>query len=135
MRKVMVFGTFDILHKGHEDFIRQAKHQGDFLYVVVAQDKNVAKIKGRAPINNINKRIEQLKNKGLGDEIMTGDETDFLKAIEEKKPDIICLGYDQESLGLEKENKQKGWNITIKRMKPFNRHIHKSSIIRKNNNL
>ena len=43
MKKVIVFGTFDILHQGHLDFFRQAKQYGDYLIVAVAHDENVKK--------------------------------------------------------------------------------------------
>ena len=36
-----MFGTFDILHKGHEEFLKDAKSQGDFLIVNVVSDKLV----------------------------------------------------------------------------------------------
>ncbi|HEY4500387.1 MAG TPA: adenylyltransferase/cytidyltransferase family protein, partial [Candidatus Paceibacterota bacterium] len=47
MKRVMVFGTFDILHPGHLYFLRAAKKLGDYLIVSLARDVNVRKIKGR----------------------------------------------------------------------------------------
>ena len=41
MKKVLVFGTFDGLHEGHKDFLRQAKQYGDHLTVVVGRDSTV----------------------------------------------------------------------------------------------
>ena len=52
MKKVMVFGTFDIFHDGHRDYFKQAREFGDYLIVVVARDENVLKIKGNIPRNN-----------------------------------------------------------------------------------
>ena len=49
MKKVMAFGTFDGLHPGHLNFLKQARRLGDSLVVVVARDANVRKIKGRFP--------------------------------------------------------------------------------------
>ena len=51
LSKVMVFGTFDGLHKGHLDFFKQAKNftKNSFLIVSIARDKNVFKIKGEYP--------------------------------------------------------------------------------------
>ena len=34
MARVMCFGTFDLLHPGHEDYFRQAREFGDELIVV-----------------------------------------------------------------------------------------------------
>ena len=52
--KIMVFGTFDGLHKGHIHFFNQAKNivKNSFLIVSIARDKNVLKIKGKLPILN-----------------------------------------------------------------------------------
>ena len=51
MRKIIVFGTFDILHKGHLNLFKQAKQHGDYLMAVIARDKNVKKAKGKFPKN------------------------------------------------------------------------------------
>ena len=56
--KVMVFGTFDILHPGHLNFFKQAREFGNFLIAVIARDKTVLKIKGRLPKNNEKKRLK-----------------------------------------------------------------------------
>ena len=42
----MAFGTFDLLHPGHEHFLKQAKRYGD-LIVVIARDNTVLKVKGK----------------------------------------------------------------------------------------
>ena len=47
MKKVILFGTFDIFHKGHKNFLEQAQEFGDYLIVVIARDKTVKKIKGK----------------------------------------------------------------------------------------
>jgi len=39
MKKVICFGTFDLLHLGHLNYFQQAKKQGDYLIVVIATDK------------------------------------------------------------------------------------------------
>jgi len=52
----MVFGTFDVFHKGHESFLRQAYCYGDFLVAVVARDKTVAKIKKHRTKNKRTKK-------------------------------------------------------------------------------
>ena len=43
MKKVMTFGSFDVLHKGHEHYLKEAKSYGDYLIVVVARDENILK--------------------------------------------------------------------------------------------
>ncbi|MCH9030625.1 MAG: adenylyltransferase/cytidyltransferase family protein [Bacteroidetes bacterium] len=55
-RVVMIFGTFDILHKGHLNLFDQAKKHGDFLIAVIARDKTVVKVKDREPKHNEKER-------------------------------------------------------------------------------
>lgn len=95
MKKVMVFGTFDIFHKGHKDFFRQAREFGDCLIVVVARDKNVLKIKGNLPRNSEKARQGKIIESELADETVLGSLSDKYKIIQDNKPDVICLGYDQ----------------------------------------
>lgn len=58
---VLVGGCFDILHKGHFVFLKQAKKQGDILFVALENDENVARLKGsNRPINPQQKRAQAL---------------------------------------------------------------------------
>ena len=43
MKKVMVFGTFDIIHPGHIHLLKEAKEYGDFLIAVIGRDATVCK--------------------------------------------------------------------------------------------
>ncbi len=121
MKKVMVFGTFDILHKGHLSYFEQARKYGDYLIAVVARDKTVLKIKGKKPRNNEKKRLALVKEKA--DKALLGNIRDRYAAIKNIKPDVICLGYDQQASLLD----LKKFNIPIRRLKPYNAHKYKSS--------
>ena len=121
----MVFGTFDILHPGHLDFFRQAKKHGDYLIVSVARDLNVKKIKGEFPVNNEQARMHAIDKQGIADEVILGRQSNWFEAIEEIKPDVICLGYDQDDHGL--KEKIKKLNIEVIRLKPYKEHKFKSS--------
>lgn len=95
MKKVMIFGTFDVVHCGHIHMFREAKEYGDILIAVVGRDVNIERIKGIGPMHNETERkifLEQIK---LIDEVIMGDKTDVYKVIKENKPDVIALGYDQ----------------------------------------
>lgn len=93
----MVFGTFDILHPGHLNLFKQARKYGDYLIVVVARDVNVEKLKGQRPKNNENARKSNLEQKDVADKVVLGYEDNPYRIVGEEKPDVICLGYDQNS--------------------------------------
>ena len=131
MKKVMAFGTFDGLHEGHLDFFRQAKEYGNYLIVAVARDVNVKKIKSRLPVNNENERLAIVKQCGLVDEARLGYENDPYKIIKEVKPDVICIGYDQNSFNknLEARLQEMGLDIKIYTLKAYKPEKFKSSIV------
>ena len=96
-KKVMTFGTFDMLHPGHEYYLSQASNLGDRLITVVARDSTVENVKGRKPRESEKIRLLKLIDSGFTDEAILGSETDHYAIILEKKPDILCFGYDQRS--------------------------------------
>ncbi len=133
MKKVMLFGTFDILHKGHENLFKQARKYGDFLIACVARDKNVKNFKGCFPFFKEKQRLLNLKKSQWPDRVCLGDKKNFLKPILRHKPDIICLGYDQKIPVKELRKKLKGKKLNIKfiKLKSFKSYLYKSSILRK----
>ena len=72
MKKVMCFGTFDILHKGHEYYLREAKKLGDYLVVVVALDATVTVVKNNPPKNSQDVRVKNLQQLKLADKVILG---------------------------------------------------------------
>ena len=134
MKKVIAFGSFDVLHKGHEHYLKEAKSYGTYLLVVVARDKNIIKFKGKKPKYDENYRLKQVKNLDFVDKAILGDEDDILRVIEEQRPDIICLGYDQKTtdeLSLKKTLERINLRADIIRAKPFEEHVYKSSRLKK----
>jgi FAD synthetase len=132
MKKVMVFGTFDIFHKGHINFLQQARREGDFLLVVVARDETVQKIKKRKAQNSARKRLLAIKNSQLADKVLLGGLGDKYAVIKKYQPDIICLGYDQKAYvdKLKDKLQQFGLEKTrIKKLKPFHPEKYKSSLL------
>lgn len=116
-KKVFVGGTFDILHPGHIEFLREASRLGR-VYVAIARDKNSEKIKGRKPINDEEHRLEVVKSIRYVYDAFLGDEKDFIKSVERVKPDIIFLGPDQH-VNIEefkKELEKRGINAEIVKM-------------------
>lgn len=126
----MVFGTFDILHQGHLFLFKKAKELGDELYVIIAKDKNVEKFKKNLPKNNEQQRLENIKNIEEVNQIILGDENDIYKIIEEIKPDIIALGYDQNEQNLNNELEKRNLKIKIVRLEAFKEKEFKSSLLK-----
>ena len=94
MVKVMATGTFDLLHMGHIYFLKEAKKLGDTLCVVVATDVTVRKLK-HEPVNPEETRLSLIQELNVVDEAYIGHEDDMYAIVEEVRPDIIALGYDQ----------------------------------------
>ena len=132
--KVLLAGTFDIIHKGHLDLFRQAKEYGDKLIVIVARDLNVKKLKGKNPLHNENQRKADLEKIGTIDEVLLGSLSDPYKRIEEIRPDVICIGYDQGFFAekLEDELTKRKINSEVIRLEAHKPHKYKSSKIKKN---
>ena len=131
--RIMVFGTFDGLHKGHLNFFKQAKNfiKNSFLIVSIARDVNVFKIKGHKPEFNDTKRLALVKKCNLVDKAILAGKTDHLPHILKEMPDIIALGYDQKAYveNLEKDLKNKGLLVKIIRLKPYKEKIYKNNLL------
>lgn len=127
----MVFGTFDILHKGHLNFFRQARKlaKRPFLIVSIARDINVKKIKGRKPFQPERKRQIFVKKTGLADKVILGGLIHHLPHILRQKPDIIALGYDQKAYvkELKSDLKRRLLKAKVIKLKAFRPDIYKSS--------
>ena len=93
-KKILIAGTFDILHPGHIYYLKEAKKLGDKLAVVVATDSTVRRLK-HEPVNPEEIRLNLIKELKVVDETYLGHEDDMYKIVEEIKPDIIALGFDQ----------------------------------------
>lgn len=92
--RILVFGTFDVLHPGHHFLLTEAAKRGD-LHVVVARDAHVQLIKGRLPKQSEEERLSALQAAYPQADICLGDKADFLAPVRAIKPDLILLGYDQ----------------------------------------
>lgn len=132
-KKVMVFGTFDIFHRGHENFLIQARRKGDFVVAVVARDETVLNVKKQETVNNEQERMKVLENSRLADEVVLGSLRDKYLVIKKYEPDVICLGYDQEFFTEDLSKKIKKFNLdktVIMRLKSYYPNKYKSSKLR-----
>ena len=125
----MAFGTFDVFHKGHESYLKQAKELGDYLIVVVARDEIVLAVKKQDTRNKEQTRKQILKNSQIANEVVLGDLKDRYKVLEKYRPEIIALGYDQQVDLEELKTKLKEFKIRCKivRLKAFHPESYKSS--------
>ncbi|MFH1316635.1 MAG: adenylyltransferase/cytidyltransferase family protein [Candidatus Woesearchaeota archaeon] len=132
IKKVMVFGTFDIFHPGHINFFNQAKKHGDILIIVVARDMTVERVKGEKPLYDEVTRKRKLEHFDRSNKIVLGSQDDPYEIIKKYKPDVICLGYDQESFTDKLEEKLIELDVKAKviRLEPFKEGIYKSSILK-----
>ena len=127
----MCFGTFDLLHLGHLNYFQQAKKHGDYLIVVIARDKTKQDEK-KGIIFSEKERMELVKGLKVVDEVVLGYPGDHFKIIQEKKPEVIFLGYDHkiDEKILAQKLKERGLEPVIKRAKPFKVGKHKSTLLR-----
>lgn len=134
---VMVFGTFDYLHAGHENMFKQAREVGDEIIAIIAKDKTVKTIKGDAPDHNEKDRLENLKNTGWANKVILGDLKDKTKAIKLYRPDIIALGYDQFAFTYTLPQLMIKLKLDTKviRLKPYRPDMYKSSLLKMNQTL
>lgn len=93
MTRVVATGTFDIIHPGHLFYLEESRKLGDELYVIVARDANV-RHKPRPVIREEQRRNIVASLKPV-DYAVLGDLNDMFRPIEEIRPDIITIGYNQ----------------------------------------
>jgi D-beta-D-heptose 7-phosphate kinase/D-beta-D-heptose 1-phosphate adenosyltransferase len=96
MKRIVVNGTFDILHRGHIELLNYAKGLGDYLLVCIDSDALVSFKKGPdRPINNQWERMLMLKNlKAVDDVWIFNSDIELENQLWEYKPDIMVKGSD-----------------------------------------
>jgi D-beta-D-heptose 7-phosphate kinase / D-beta-D-heptose 1-phosphate adenosyltransferase len=95
--KKIVFtnGCFDILHRGHVEYLKEAKTLGDILVVGLNTDKSVKRLKGEnRPINNQEDRAMILSALESVDYVVYFDEDTPLNLIKSIVPDYLVKGGD-----------------------------------------
>lgn len=96
MKKIFVNGSFDILHRGHIELLKYAKHLGDFLVVAIDTDDRIQQLKGSSrPINNQWDRKFVLENiRSVDDVCLFGSDAELVALIQEYAPDVMVKGSD-----------------------------------------
>ncbi len=128
-KRVVCAGTFDHLHPGHIDFLKQAATLGDNLVVIVARDYTVRRVKGFHPTHSEEIRKKNIEDTKIADIVILGNYTsDILSILEDIKPDIVALGYDQRVK--EADILKRFPKLKITRMQPYHAEKYKSSFYR-----
>ena len=92
---VFTNGCFDILHRGHVEYLRKAKELGDLLILGLNSDLSVKRLKGEnRPINNEEDRAIVLSALECVDFIIIFDEDTPFELLKNLKPDILVKGGD-----------------------------------------
>jgi len=97
LNKKIVFtnGCFDILHRGHIEYLSQAKDLGDVLIIGLNTDASVKRIKGEnRPVQDENSRALVLASLRFVDAIVLFDEDTPYDLIGLVKPDVLAKGGD-----------------------------------------
>ena len=98
---VFTNGCFDVMHRGHIEFLKFCKSQGDIVVVGLNSDSSVKVIKGPdRPINNQYDRAAVLAALETVDYITLFDEPDPLNLIKKLKPNVLVKGQDWAEKGI-----------------------------------
>ena len=92
MKKILTYGTFDVLHRGHINLLKRAKERGDYLIVGISTDEFNA-IKGKKSYYDYETRKEMLEAIKYVDEVIPE------YAWDQKPDDIKKYGADEVVMG------------------------------------
>ena len=97
MKRVITYGTFDLLHYGHINLLKRAKALGDYLIVGVTTDSFDLERGKMNTCNNVMERIEAVKSTGLADQIVIEEyRGQKIDDIQKYGVDIFAIGSDWE---------------------------------------
>jgi len=92
---VFTNGCFDVLHRGHVEYLAQARDKGDVLFVGLNTDASVRRLKGAGrPINPQQARAMVLASLFFVDAVVLFDEDTPYKLIKTIQPDVLVKGAD-----------------------------------------
>lgn len=110
--KKIVFtnGCFDIIHRGHIEYLSKAADLGDVLFIGVNSDKSVRKLKGdNRPLQDEDSRLLILASLSFVDALVLFEEQTPYELIQFVKPHILVKGSDYKAEDIV------GYDIVIKR--------------------
>ena len=96
MKKVAISGYFDPIHVGHLEYIEMSKNLGDYLIVIVNNNKQCVLKKGKPFMDEMD-RLKIIKAIKWVDEVFlcVDEDSTVCKSLEKIKPDIFTNGGDR----------------------------------------
>jgi len=91
---VFTNGCFDVLHRGHIDYLEKSKKLGTKLIIGLNSDASVRRLKIGRPINTQEDRKSVLLSLRCVDEVIIFDDDTPFNLIQSLEPDIITKGGD-----------------------------------------
>ncbi len=113
--RILVAGTFDIIHPGHIYLLTEASRLGD-VTAIIARDENVKRIKGKQTVFNEEERKLIVGSLRMVEQAVLGDPHDFFARVREILPAIILLGPDQGDSWLREKIENENLDIEIRRL-------------------
>ncbi|MDE1822742.1 MAG: FAD synthase [Candidatus Micrarchaeota archaeon] len=134
-RRVVAFGSFDVLHPGHIKYLQGARALGTELVVVVARDSSILMFKKKRPLFNERDRLAMVSSLGLVDKAVLGNriatKAGIYGILSRLKPDVIAIGYDQADVKeLKSRLKDMGIKARVAAIKGYRTKRYKSSRIK-----
>lgn len=127
MTRGIAFGVFDGLHEGHKHFLDQAAKECGELFVVVATDAVAESLKHHLPRKTFRERMSAIANYNPSLNIRPSDQAQGTwKILDDLKPDIALLGYDQ--LAIAEELKK--LSMPYKILEAYRPEQYKSSLLK-----
>ncbi len=94
MKRVLTYGTFDLLHYGHIRLLKRARALGDYLIVALSTDEFNAG-KGKKSYNSYEVRKEMLEAVRYVDEVIPEETWEQkIDDVKNNDVDIVCMGSD-----------------------------------------
>lgn len=94
MKRILTYGTFDLLHYGHIRLLKRAKELGDYLIVALSTDE-FNEIKGKKAYHNYENRKEMLESLRVVDMVIPEATWEQKKQdVLDYKVDVVVMGSD-----------------------------------------